>query len=104
ADYNAENFGPGQIPRLFITWDITELYNEYRDGIYEIRAIAFCGPDGVVQSNIIRGQIRRQTGDLFALTRPANGVWLVGDEISIRINKDLDCSRVGEMKFELANK
>jgi hypothetical protein len=104
ANYNAENFGPAQIPKLFLTWDITELYNEYRDGIYEIRAIAFCGPEGLVQSNIIRGQIRRQTGDLFALTKPANGVWLVGDEISIRINKDLDCSRVGEMKFELANK
>lgn len=99
ASYDAANFGPGQIPKLFFVWDITERYLQYPDGIYEVRAIAFCGGSGEVQSNIIRGQIRRQTGDLFALTQPADGVWQVGDEISIRINKELDCNRVGQMEF-----
>jgi hypothetical protein len=104
AAYDAANFGPGQIPKFFFIWDITERYNQYPDGIYEVRAISFCGASGEVRSNIIRGQIRRQTGDIFAITKPSNGVWLVGDEISIRVNKELDCNRVNEMKFELKNK
>ncbi|MCB0570280.1 MAG: hypothetical protein KDC66_10970, partial [Phaeodactylibacter sp.] len=99
ASYDAANFGPGQIPKLFFVWDITERYTQYPDGIYEVRAIAFCGASGEVQSNIIRGQIRRQTGDIFALTEPADGVWQVGDQISIRINKELDCNKVGQMAF-----
>lgn len=104
AAFNAANFGPGQAPQLPIAWDITELYNQYPDGIYEIRAVAFCGTTGVIQSNIIRGQIRRQTGDVFALTEPGDGIWQQGDEISIRVNKELDCNRTAEITFQVVDK
>lgn len=99
--YNEEEFGPGQIPKFFFIWDITELYSAYPDGIYEVRAISFCGTSGEVQSNIIRGQIRRQTGDVFALTEPADGIWQAGDKISIQVNKELDCSQLGNFTFEV---
>ncbi|WP_282777478.1 PKD domain-containing protein [Phaeodactylibacter xiamenensis] len=102
--YNEENFGPGQIPKFFFVWDITELYEEYPDGIYEVRAISFCGTSGEVQSNIIRGQIRRQTGDVFALTEPADGIWQAGDEISIKVNKELDCAQLGNFTFEVTER
>ncbi|NRA48602.1 MAG: hypothetical protein HRU12_05675, partial [Phaeodactylibacter sp.] len=102
--YNNANFGPGQIPKFFFVWDITELYDDYPDGIYEIRAISFCGTSGEVQSNIIRGQIRRQTGDVFALTQPADGIWQAGDEISIQINKELDCAQLGNFTFEVTER
>jgi hypothetical protein len=102
--YNEENFGPGQIPKYFFVWDITELYEAYPDGIYEIRAISFCGVSGEVQSNIIRGQIRRQTGDVFALTEPADGIWQAGDEISIKVNKELDCAQLGNFTFEVTER
>lgn len=99
--YDQQNFGPGQIPKFFLIWDITERYNQYPDGIYEVRAVASCGTAGVVQSNIIRGQIRRQTSDVFALTQPSDGVWQLGDEISIRINKEIDCNRIGSSQFRV---
>ncbi|MEQ8704664.1 MAG: PKD domain-containing protein [Phaeodactylibacter sp.] len=102
--YNEDNFGPGQIPKFFFIWDITELYEEYPDGIYEVRAISFCGTSGKVQSNIIRGQIRRQTGDVFALTEPADGIWQAGDKISIQVNKELDCSKLGNFTFEVTER
>jgi hypothetical protein len=102
--YNEENFGPGQIPKFFFVWDITELYEEYPDGIYEVRAISFCGTSGEIQSNIIRGQIRRQTGDVFALTEPADGIWQAGDEISIKVNKELDCAQLGNFTFEVTER
>ena len=102
--YNKANFGPGEAPIFFFTWDITEKYSEYPDGDYQIRAIASCGIDGVIQSNSIEGQIRRQTSDVFALTEPADGVWVPGDEISIRINKEIDCNQLGDLVFELVEK
>jgi len=102
--YNEDEFGPGQIPKFFFVWDITEIYTAYPDGIYEVRAISFCGTSGKVQSNIIRGQIRRQTGDVFALTEPADGIWQAGDKISIKVNKELDCSKLGNFTFEVTER
>lgn len=101
--YDMENFGPGESPRFFFTWDITELYQKYPDGIYEIRAIAACGTDGVTQSNLIRGQIRRQTGEAFALFEPSDLVWQSGDEISIKVNRELDCATLTEASFIVMN-
>jgi hypothetical protein len=101
--YDMENFGPGESPRFFFSWDITELYQKYPDGIYEVRAVAACGTDGVVQSNIIRGQIRRQTGEAFALFEPSDLVWQAGDEISIKVNRELDCATLDEASFLVVN-
>jgi hypothetical protein len=101
--YDMENFGPGESPRFFFTWDITELYQKYPDGIYEIRAIAACGTDGVTQSNLIRGQIRRQTGEAFALFEPSDLVWQSGDEISIKVNRELDCATLTDASFIVMN-
>ncbi|MCR9099464.1 MAG: PKD domain-containing protein [bacterium] len=101
--YDMENFGPGESPRFFFSWDITELYQKYPDGIYEVRAVAACGTDGVVQSNIIRGQIRRQTGEAFALFEPSDRVWQTGDEISIKVNRELDCATLNEASFLVVN-
>lgn len=102
-NYNKENFGPGEVPQFFFTWDITELYQKYPDGNYEVRAIAACGSDGVIQSNIISGQIRRQTGEAFALFEPSDLVWQAGDEISIKVNRELDCATLGEASFLVVN-
>ena len=101
VSYDQDNFGPGQIPKFFYIWDITERYSQYPDGIYEVRAVSSCGTAGVVQSNTIRGQIRRQTSDVFALTQPSDGVWQLGDEISIRVNKEIDCNRLGNIQFKV---
>ncbi|MEQ8704663.1 MAG: PKD domain-containing protein [Phaeodactylibacter sp.] len=101
--YDMEKFGPGESPRFFFTWDITELYQKYPDGTYEIRAIAACGTDGVTQSNLIRGQIRRQTGEAFALFEPSDLVWQSGDEISIKVNRELDCATLTEASFIVMN-
>lgn len=96
--YNAENFAVDQSPKLFFTWDITEDYadNEinYPDGVYEIRAVARCGSRGEVYSNVARGEIRRNSGGLFALLEPSDGIYVPGDEISVAINKPLNCSDV----------
>lgn len=101
ANYDAANFGPTDFPRFFFVWDITELYQRYPDGIYEIRAVASCGATGLIFSNAIRGQIQRNAGGIFAITQPADGIWQRGDEISIRINKEINCARVNEMTFEV---
>jgi hypothetical protein len=103
ASYDNANFGPGQIPKFFFIWDITDRYSQYPDGIYEIRAVSFCGVAGQIRSNTIRGQVRRQTSDIFALTQPSDGIWQVGDEISIRINKEIDCTQLGNMSFSVVN-
>ncbi|MBL7791419.1 MAG: PKD domain-containing protein [Saprospiraceae bacterium] len=101
ANYDAANFGPTDFPRFFFVWDITELYQRYPDGIYEIRAVASCGTSGLIFSNAIRGQIQRNAGGIFAITQPADGIWQRGDEISIRVNKEINCARVNEMTFEV---
>jgi PKD repeat protein len=90
--FNEENFGDFGVPVLPVTWDITELYDEFPDGEYEIRAVSSCGQDGVVFSNIITGEIRRQTDDLFFVTEPRDGIWEPGDAISVKINKELGCA------------
>jgi hypothetical protein len=102
-NYDMENFGPGVSPRFFFTWDITDLNQKYPDGIYEVRAVAACGTDGVVQSNIIRGQIRRQAGEAFALFEPSDLVWQVGDEISMKVNREIDCATLNEASFIVVN-
>lgn len=99
ANYDAANFGPTDFPRFFFVWDITELYDKYPDGIYEIRAIASCGTNGLIESNIIRGNISRNSGGIFAITQPADGIWQRGDEISIRVNKEIDCAKLNQMTF-----
>ncbi|MBK8706468.1 MAG: hypothetical protein IPN33_24815 [Saprospiraceae bacterium] len=101
ANYDAANFGPTDYPRFFFVWDITELYDRYPDGIYEIRAVASCGATGLIFSNAIRGQIQRNAGGVFAITQPADGIWQRGDEISIRVNKEINCARLNEMTFEV---
>ena len=101
ANYDSANFGPGQIPKFFFIWDITD--RQYPDGIYEIRAVSSCGATGQIRSNTIRGQVRRQTSDIFALTQPSDGIWQTGDEISIRINKEIDCTQLGNMSFRVIN-
>ncbi len=96
--YNSQNFAANQTPKLFYTWDITEDYADnvinYPDGEYEIRAVARCGTRGEVYSNVARGEIRRNSGGLFALLEPSDGIYVPGDEISVSINKPLDCNDV----------
>lgn len=98
-NFNQQNFAPGDIPKFFFVWDITELYDKYPDGDYEIRAVSFCGSSGVLFSNVIKGKISRSSTDIFAITQPADGIWQRGDEISIQVNKELDCALVNQMNF-----
>ena len=90
--FNDANFAPGDIPKYFFVWDITELYDKYRDGDYEIRAVSFCGASGVLFSNVIKGKINRASNSIFAITQPSDGIYQTGDEISIRVTKELDCN------------
>ncbi len=101
--WNEANFGPGQAPFYPFIWDITENYSKYPDGEYEIRAISACGAGGIVQSNVTRGQIRRQTEASFAQFEPADRIWQQGDEVSIRVSRELDFGRLAEMNFLVVN-
>jgi len=78
-----------------VQWDMTEL----KDGDYEIRAVADCG--GTIGGDLSPGIsevifITKETDapDLFGTPEPADGILVVGDEISITFNEDIQCSNL----------
>lgn len=90
----------GSIPRdslgsafTRINWNTAGL----KDGPYEIRALAQCTGDladkpGI--SHVIQGRIEREKPYIVGVPEPSDGVFNVGDEISVTFNKDLDCSKI----------
>ncbi|MFT6809358.1 MAG: hypothetical protein ACJA01_002595 [Saprospiraceae bacterium] len=90
ADFN-EIFLAGVVPKYYFTWDITNL--TIPDGEYEIRAVALCESIQVeTYSNIVTGTIDRANIRLFGSPQPSDKIWTSGDEISVRYNKNIDCS------------
>jgi hypothetical protein len=90
----------GSIPRdslrsVFtrVDWNTAGL----KDGPYEIRALAVCTgdlKDNPGMSHVIQGRIEREPPYIVGVPEPSDGVFNVGDEISVTFNKDLDCSKI----------
>lgn len=95
-EYNDTTFFPGQRPTFPFIWDITDNYERYPDGDYEIRAVALCGPDQRTFSNAVRGRIDRAKVGLFGQPQPADGILQIGDEISVTFNKNIDCGLINQ--------
>ena len=104
ANYNELFFAPGETPTFNFVWDITDNFDDYPDGLYQIRAIASCGTNGQIFSNVVTGKIDRSTIALFGLPQPADGLWTAGDEISATFNKNIDCALFQDTSFLLTRK
>ncbi len=77
-------------------WDTDGL----ADGDYEIHAWAICTGDAADKpgfSKIIKGKIQRQPPSLIGLPQPSDGVYQVGDEISFKFNKDINCQKINAL-------
>ncbi|MBK9256266.1 MAG: hypothetical protein IPM42_12325 [Saprospiraceae bacterium] len=81
----------GQDPLYLYEWDITGNYNLYPDGDYRIRALAFCGVNGVEYSNESQITLARSSLLVTGYPEPADGIWTPGDEISVSYSTDIDC-------------
>ena len=103
ATYNIQNFNPSQVPYFFFDWDITDNYQDYTDGEYEIRAVAECELAGHNYSQIIKGTIAR-SGQLYGYPQPSDHVWTKGDEISVSFNRDLECTSLVDSNFVIRSK
>jgi len=74
-------------------WDTEGL----ADGPYEVRAIAVCNGDAADKpgySQVIRGKIDRQPPSIVGTPQPSDGVYNVGDEVSVTFNKDINCNKI----------
>jgi hypothetical protein len=107
ATLNA-GFEATQTPVFPVTFDITEAYDAFPDGEYEIRAIASCGVSGVTQSNVIRGRILRNINRLVAQTSPFDGgIWrpaIGANNIPISLfnfSRPVDCFTFAPPTFEV---
>lgn len=96
-EYNDTTFLPGARPTFPFIWDITDNYERYPDGDYEIRAVALCGPDQRTFSDPVRGRIDRARVGLFGQPQPADGQLQIGDEISVSFDKNIDCGLINQM-------
>ena len=81
----------GQDPLYFFEWDITGNYNLYPDGEYKVRALAFCGVNGVEYSNESQITLARSPLFVTGYPEPADGIWTPGNEISVSYSTDIDC-------------
>ena len=73
-------------------WNTTLL----KDGPYEIRAITQCQSVSLAPgiSTIIKGTLERQPPEVVGVPQPSDGIWDIGDEISITFNKTVNCDRL----------
>jgi hypothetical protein len=72
------------------TWNTAGL----QDGPYEIRAVTICTGDANDKpgySEVIKGRIDREKPKLLGVPEPSDGVYHVGDEISITFNQEINC-------------
>ena len=73
------------------TWDIGAL----TDGDYEVRALSICLngiPAGF--SEVIPGQVERTAPAILGIPQPSDGIFNVGDEISVTFTEDIDCNNI----------
>ncbi len=80
---------------MIVPWDMSEL----KDGNYELRAITDCA--GTIGGNLSPGMsefilVNKETESpkLFGAPEPADGIFTIGDEISITFNEVINCNRV----------
>ena len=93
---------PGEQKLYFFEWDITGQYDLYPDGDYALRAVAKCNAGGDKMSNKVNGEIAR-TQILTGATEPSDGIWSVGDEISIAYSVNMDCGVISTPSFVDSN-
>ncbi|MBI5215123.1 MAG: T9SS type A sorting domain-containing protein [Ignavibacteriae bacterium] len=80
-----------QYPQTYVVvpWDVRFL----ADGDYELRAIAQCLGDPIVNvSTYLPGLIDRTPPQVFGVPEPGDGMYQPGDNISIMFNEHIDCS------------
>jgi hypothetical protein len=74
----------------------------FKDGEYEIRALTQCiGGLNAGISNVILGRFERQAPEMFGTPEPIDGVFSIGDEISITFNEQIKCD--GLIKADVFN-
>ncbi len=74
---------------VIVPWDVTNL----ADGEYQLRAIAQCLGDPIVNvSTYLPGLIDRTPPQVFGVPEPGDGMYQPGDNISIMFNEHIDCS------------
>lgn len=73
-----------------MAWPISnELVQEF-DGDYEIQAVVFSGEGQANHSNIVYGKIDRIAPQVFGNPQPSDGVFSLGDEVSLSFSETLD--------------
>ncbi|AWV99400.1 Ig-like domain-containing protein [Arcticibacterium luteifluviistationis] len=70
------------------------------DGDYKFRAVLTCGLQTIL-SVPVNGTIDRDPPLLFGNQEPADGIYELGDVISIKFNENLQCSALSETNFSL---
>ena len=74
----------------------------FKDGEYEIRALTQCiGGLNAGISTVILGRFERQAPEVFGTPEPIDGVFSIGDEISITFNELIKCD--GLIKADVFN-
>jgi len=73
-------------------WDMSEL----SDGFYQIRALTQCFDVSLApgMSTFITVQKETQNPSIFGVPEPADGIYTVGDEISITFDEAINCKRI----------
>lgn len=105
AHYVAANVALSDVPNYWYIWDITDDFDTYPNGDYQLRVVAECLVNGKIvlsYSNKTSGKIDRNL-QLIDFPEPSDKVWTYGDEISISFNKDIKCSEIDDTKFVVSN-
>ena len=105
AIFVADNVFPNEVPYYWYIWDITDDFERYPNGQYQVRVVAECNINGKIvlsYSNISTGFIDRNQ-QLTGLPEPADKIWTYGDEISISFIKDIQCNKVDSTNFIVRN-
>ena len=99
------NLFPNEIPYYWYIWDITDDFERYPNGEYQIRSVAQClinGKTVLSYTNPTKGTIDRNQ-QLLGLPEPADKIWTYGDQISIGFNKDIQCYLIDSTNFVVRN-
>lgn len=105
AAFVAANVFPNEIPYYWYIWDITDDFDRYPNGDYQIRVVAECMVEGKIvlsYSNISKGTIDRNQ-QLVGLPEPSDKIWTYGDEISISFTQDINCPEIDSANFVVRN-
>ena len=101
----AANILPNEAPYYLYIWDITDDFERYPNGEYELRSVAECFINGktvLSYSPKSKGTIDRNQ-QLIGFPQPSDKMWTYGDEISISFTTDIDCNRIDSTNFVLRN-